>query len=208
MILAGFFAAVLFLGLIAGDWFYFIRLTPDAIRYGCSVARSQDHWAQSTLATVRDRFTADGVLMLPHGVAWFYPDLSQIAIRPQYRLFSMSFRTAWPIKGLIHLSTGDQSMGTLCVKRIPWSSALITLVWFLLVSIGSLTFVITYAMQGGFTSFSGVLMGAGIIGIALLVLAFGVVTVVFSYRLENSRLTKVYDELREVLEGQVSTRSG
>lgn len=205
MMLAGFFAAVLFLGLIVGDWFYFIRLTPDAIRYGCRVARSQDQWTQSTLVTVRDRFTADGVLMLPHGVAWFYPDLSQIAIRPQYRLFSMSFRTAWPIKGLIHLSAADQSMGALCVKRIPWSSALLTLVWFLLVSIGSLVFVITYATQGGFTSLSGILMGAGIIGIALLVLAFGLVTVVLSYRLENSRLTKVYDELREVLEGCASS---
>lgn len=204
MILAGCFAAVLFIGLIVGDWFYFIRLTPDAIRYGCSVARSQDRWMRSTLPTVLDRFTADGVLMLPHGVAWFYPDLSQIAIRPQYRLFSMSFRTAWPIKGLIHLSTGDQATGVLCVKRIPWSSALITLAWFLLVSIGSLTFVITYVMQGGFTSFSGVLMGAGIIGIALPVLAFGLVTVVFSYRLENSRLTKVYDELRDILEGRTS----
>ncbi len=205
MILAGLFAGVLFIVLIVGDWFYFIRLTPDAIRYGCSVARSQDRWTWSTLATMSDRFTADGVLMLPHGVARLYPDLSQIAIRPQYRLFSMSFRTAWPIKGLIHLSICDQTMGALCVKRIPWSSALITLVWFVLVSIGSLTFVITYAMQGGFTSLSGVLMGAGIIGIALLVLAFGLVTVVFSYRLENSRLTKVYDELRKVLEGHASS---
>lgn len=201
MILAGLFAGVLFVGLIVGDWCYFIRLTPDAIRYGCSVARSQDRWTRSTLAGVRDRFAADGVLMLPHGVAWFYPELSQIAIRPQYRLFSMSFRTAWPIKGLIHLSGGEQAVAALCVKRIPWSSALITLVWFLLVAGGSLTFVFTYAMQGGFASLSGILMGIGIIGIALLVLAFGLVTVVFSYRLENSRLTKVYDELRDVLAG-------
>lgn len=205
MILAGLFAGVLFVGLIVGDWFYFIRLTPDAIRYGCSVARSRDQWTRSDLSSVRDRFAADGVLMLPHGVAWFYPELSQIAIRPQYRLFSMGFRTAWPIKGLIHLSSGDQVLAALCVKRIPWSSALITLAWFLLVSLGSLAFVVTYAMQGGFTSMSGVLMGAGIIGIALLVLAFGLVTVVFSYRLENSRLTKVYDELREVLEGRGSS---
>ena len=205
MVLAGFFAAVLFIGLIIGDWFYFIRLTPDAIRYGCSVARCQDRWTRSTLATLCDRFTADGVMLLPHGVARFYPDLSQIAIRPQYRLFSVSFRTAWPIKGLIHLSVTDQTMAALCVKRIPWSSALITLLWFVVVSTGSLTFVITYAMQGGFASLRGVLMGAGIIGIALLVLAFGLVTVVFSYRLENSRLTKVYDELLEVLEGQVSS---
>jgi hypothetical protein len=71
------------------------------------------------------------------------------------------------------------------------------------VSTGSLTFAITYAVQGGFTSLRGVLMGAGIIGIAFLVLAFGLMTVVLSYRLENSRLTKVYDELRDVLEGQV-----
>ncbi len=205
MILAGLFAGVLFVGLIVGDWFYFIRLTPDAIRYGCSVARSRDQWTRSDLSSVRDRFAADGVLMLPHGVAWFYPELSQIAIRPQYRLFSMGFRTAWPIKGLIHLSSGDQVLAALCVKRIPWSSALITLAWFVLVSLGSLAFVVTYAMQGGFTSMSGVLMGAGIIGIALLVLAFGLVTVVFSYRLENSRLTKVYDELREVLEGRGSS---
>jgi len=207
MVLAGFFAAALFIGLIVGDWFYFIRLTPDAIRYGCSVARSQDRWTRSTLATLCDRFTADGVMLLPHGVARFYPDLSQIAIRPQYRLSSMSFRTAWPIKGLIHLhlSAADQSVAALCVKRIPWSSALITLLWFVVVSIGTLIFVITYAMQGGFTSLRGVLMGAGIIGIAFLVLAFGLVTVVFSYRLENSRLTKVYDELREILEEHTSS---
>ena len=121
MVLAGFFALVLFFGLIVGDWFYFIRLTPDAIRYGCGVARSHDRWTRSTLATLSERFTADGVMLLPHGVARFYPDLSQIAIRPQYRLFSMSFRTAWPIKGLIHLSAADQTVAALCVKRVPWS---------------------------------------------------------------------------------------
>lgn len=201
MILAGLFAAALFIGLIVGDWLYFVRLTPDAIRYGCSVARSGDRLKAGTVAAVRDRFPAGGVLMLPHGVAWLYADLSQIAIRPQYRLFSMSFRTAWPIKGLIHLSPENQAVHALCVKRIPWSSALLTLIWFLLVAVGSLSFVARYAMEGGFGSLSGTLMGVGIIGIALLVLAFGVVTVVFSYRLEHSRLSKVYDELREVLEG-------
>ena len=201
MMLAGFFAAALFIGLIVGDWFYFVRMTPDAVRYGCSVARSRDQLARNTVTTLRDRFPADGVLMLPHGIARFYPDLSQIAIRPQYRLFSMSFRTAWPIKGLIHLSTEDNDQGVLCVKRMPWSSAILTLMWFLLVALGSLTFVVTYVTEGGFNTLSGILMGAGIIGIALLVLTFGVVTVVFSYRLEQSRLTKVYDELREILAG-------
>lgn len=201
MILAGLFAGVLCIGLIVGDWLYFVRLTPDAIRYGCSVARTQDRLARCTLASLREKFSADGVLVLAHGVARAYPDLAQISIRPQYRLFSMSFRTAWPIKGLIHLSPDGDSVRALCVKRIPWSSALVTLIWFALVSLGSLAFLVTYALQGGFATFSGVLMGTGIAGIGLLVLAFGLVTVVFSYRLENGRLTQVYEELREALEG-------
>lgn len=201
MILAGLFAGVLFIGLILGDWFYFIQLTPDAIRYGCSVGRTQDRWTSNTLETLRDRFTADGVLMLPHGVARFYPELSQIAIRPQYALFASGFRTAWPIKGLIYLSTDDRGLGALCVKRIPWSSAIITLIWFALVSIGSLAFVATYLGDGGFESLQGLLLGAGLTAGGALVLIIGLVTVILSYRLENSRLTKVYEELRETLEG-------
>ena len=201
MILAGLFASVLFIGLILGDWFYFVRFTPDAVRYGCSVARTRDRWTASTPATLHDRFTANGVLMLPHGVARFYPELSQIAIRPQYALFSTRFRTAWPIKGLIYLSADDHALGALCVKRTPWSSALLTLAWFALVSIGALAFVVTYTLDGGFASLQGVLLGAGLIVGAALVLAAGLVTVILSYRLENSRLTKVYEELRETLEG-------
>lgn len=201
MMLAGFFAATLFIGLIVGDWIYFVRLTPDAVRYGCSVARVSDRFAGRTAASVRARFGAQRVLMLPHGIAWFDPTLSQIAIRPQYRLFSMRFRTAWPVKGLIHLSDDDEGVRAVCVKRMPWSSALLTLAWFLTVTLGSLTFLVTYALAGGFATFTGVLMGIGVVGIALLVLAFGVVTVVMSYRLEDSRLRTVYDELREALEG-------
>ncbi len=207
MILAGLFAGALFIGLIVGDWLYFVRLTPDAVRYGCSVARSQDRWASRSHRELCDRFAADGVLMLPHGVARLYPDLLQIAIRPQYRLFAMSFRTAWPIKGLIHLSTHDRTVGALCVKRIPWSSALLTLIWFAVVSVGSLTFVYSYAMDGGFASLQGLLLGAGLIIVALLILALGLVTVVLSYRLENSRLTKVYNELRETLEAPLVAES-
>jgi hypothetical protein len=200
MILAGLFAGVLFLGLIVGDWWYFIRLTPDAIRYGCTVGKRFDHWSESPLEAVRDRFNAEGVLMLPHGVARLYADMSQIAIRPQYRLFSRSFRTAWPVKGLVHLSVDNETMRALCVKRIPWSSALITLVWFALVSLGSLTFVIQYALEGGFASLGGILVGVGIIGLALLVLTFGLVTAALSYRLEDSRLMKVFEELRDALQ--------
>ena len=201
MVLAGLFASVLFIGLILGDWLYFVRLTPDAIRYGCRVARSQDRWTASTIETVRSRFSAEGVLMLPHGVARFYPDVSQIAIRPRYRFFSIGFRSAWPVKGLIHLSAGDQVMDALCVKRIPWSSALMTLLWFGVVLIGSLVFVVTYAWDGGFASLEGMLMGVGLVAGAMLVLAAGLVTVTMSYRLEHNRLMTVYEELRDALEG-------
>ncbi len=199
MILAGLFAGILFLGLILGDWLYFVRLTPDAIRYGCNIARTRDHWASTTLPALRDRFNTDGTLMLPHGVAWFYPELSQIAIRPKYRLFSIGFRTAWPVKGLIHLSSDDQAIGALCIKRIPWSSALITLLWFAVVLIGLVMFVVAYARDGGFASLQGVILGVGLVAGAMAVMAIGVVTVIISYRLENSRLTKVYEELRETL---------
>jgi hypothetical protein len=199
MLLAGFFATALFIGLVVGDWLYFIRLTPYAIRYGYRVADRSEQWPNIPLSTVRERFTPHGVLILPHGVARFYPELSQIAIRPQYRFFSKRFRTAWPVKGLIHLAPHDHALGTLCVKRIPWSSTLITFLWFALVAIGSLTFVVQYAMEGGFASLGGALVGLGIIGLAGLVLAFGLVTLAFSYRLEDTRLMKVYEELRETL---------
>ena len=200
MILAGLFAGLLFIGLIVGDWLYFIRLTPDAIRYGCRVASNPDQWPGAALTTLGDRFTPEGVLMLPHGVAWLYPQLSQIAIRPQYRLFSRRFRTAWPVKGLIHLSPQDQSLNTLCVKRMPWSSAILTSLWFALVLIGSLTFMVQYALDGGFASLGGTLTGVTVIALAALVLAFGLVTMALAYRLEDSRLMKVYAELRDAIE--------
>jgi hypothetical protein len=205
MVLVGLFAAVLFLGLIFGDWLYFIRLTPDAVRYGCGIARSQHRFGLQSVARLTARVDANGSLVLPHGIARYYPDLQQIAIRPQYHLFMMSFRTAWPLKGLIHLSSDQQAVQALCIKRIPWSSAIITSLWFLLVGLGTTSFLIAYGVQGGFNSLSGILMGAGILGIGLLVLAFGIVTVVFSYRLENSRLTKVYEELVDVVDGGATT---
>ncbi len=207
MILAGLFAGLLFIGLIVGDWLYFIRLTPDAIRYGCRVANTPDQWPGAALTTLGDRFTPEGVLMLPHGVAWLYPQLSQIAIRPQYRLFSRRFRTAWPVKGLIHLSPQDQSLNTLCVKRMPWSSTIMTLLWFAVVLIGSLTFVVQYALDGGFASLGGTLTGVTVIALAALVLAFGLVTMALAYRLEDSRLMKVYAELRDAVALPISSSS-
>ncbi|HJT22247.1 MAG TPA: hypothetical protein VJ746_17380 [Nitrospira sp.] len=206
MALAGLFAGVLFLGLILGDWLYFIRLTPEASRYGCGIARLRDEFAPAGVARLQKRFDGNGALFLPHGIARYYPDQGQIAIRPQYHLFSMGFRTAWPVKGLIYLTADGPTYRALCVKRIPWSSAIITLVWFLLVGFGTIAFIVSYAMQGGFNSLTGTLMGFGILGIGLLVLAFGMVTVMFSYRLENTRLERVYEELRAEADEPASTR--
>lgn len=200
MLLAGLFAGALLLGLIVGDWLYFVRLTPDASRYGCGVARMADRLSSQSLNRLQASVDADGALTLPHGIARYYPDLRQIAVRPQYHLFSMGFRTAWPLKGLIHLTPDGQAVNAVCIKRIPWSSAVITMLWFLLVGLGTTAFMITYGTQGGFDTLTGVMMGAGILGIGLLVLAFGVVTVTLSYRLENGRLAQVYGELKAVVE--------
>ena len=203
--LAGLFAGVLFIGLVLGDWLYFVRLTPDAGRYGCGIARSRDRFSRNSLSRLQAEVDANGALTLPHGIARYYPDLQQIVLRPQYHLFSMSFRTAWPLKGMIHLKNSDQAVETLCIKRIPWSSAIITLMWFLLVGFGTMGFMVTYGTQGGFNTLSGVLMGIGILGIGLLVLVFGIVTVIFSYRLESNRLGKVYEELKAVVDGTATT---
>ena len=198
--LAGLFAGFLLLGLILGDWLYFVRLTPDAGRYGCGIARTVDRLSLQSLTRLEARVDGEGALTLPHGIARYYPTLRQIALRPQYHVFSTGFRTAWPLKGLIHLSADEHAVNAVCIKRIPWSSAIITLVWFLLVGVGTVAFMITYGVQGGFESLTGVLMGAGILGIGLLVLAFGAVTVILSYRLENSRLAQVYEELKAVVD--------
>jgi hypothetical protein len=82
---------------------------------------------------------------------------------------------------------------------MPWSSALMTFLWFALVSIGSMAFMVQYAMDGGFASLGGTLTGIAVIALAALVLAFGLVTVALAYRLEDSRLMKVYSELRDVV---------
>jgi hypothetical protein len=196
MILAGLFAGALLLGLIVGDWMYFVRLSHDAGRYGCGVARMADRFSLQSLDRLAACVDADGALPLPHGIARYYPEFQQVALRPQYHLFSMGFRTAWPLKGLIEFTPGGDTVHALCIKRIPWSSAIITLTWFLVVALGTTAFMIGYGAQGGFDTLTGVMMGAGILGIGLLVLAFGVVTVTLSYRLENSRLAQVYEEFK------------
>jgi hypothetical protein len=204
MILAGCFAGLLCLGLILGDWLYFVRLTPDASRYGCGIARTQDRFTHTTIKQLADRFDADGLLTLPHGTARFFPDLNQIVIRQKYRLFAMGFRTLWPLKGLISLSPEGNALSVLCRKLTPWSSALLTGIWFALVVVGTVGALIALFLEGEMAAFGGVVLAFGIAGLGLVFLLSGAITVVFAYRLENARLATVYQELREVLEGSGS----
>lgn len=119
MIFAGFFAGALCLALILGDWLYFVRLTPDASRYGCGVARTHDRFTHMSMKQLADRFDAGGILTLPHGTARFYQGLNQIVIRQKYRLFAIGFRTLWPLKGLISLSPEGDALAVLCRKLTP-----------------------------------------------------------------------------------------
>ena len=201
MIFAGFFAGALCLGLILGDWFYFMRLTPDASRYGCGVARMHDRFTRTTMKQLADRFDANGLLTLPHGTARLYQDLNQIAIRQKYRLFAMGFRTLWPLKGLISLSYEGDTLAVMCRKLTPWSSALFTGLWFVLVVVGTVGALISLFVEGELAALGGMTLAFGIVGLGLVFLLSGAITVVFAYRLENARLTIVYEELRELLEG-------
>jgi hypothetical protein len=201
MILAGFFAGAMCLGLILGDWLYFVRLTPDAGRYGCGVARAHDRFTHTTMTQLADRFDAGGILTLPHGTARLYRDVNQIVIRQKYRLFAMGFRTLWPLKGLISLSPEGDALAVLCRKLTPWSSALLTGLWFAVVAVGTVGAVISLFIEGEMTAPGGAVLAFGIIGLGAVFLLSGAITVVFAYRLENARLMMVYQELREAIEG-------
>ena len=201
MIFAGFFAGALCLALILGDWLYFVRLTPDASRYGCGVARTHDRFTHMSIKQLADRFDAGGILSLPHGTARFFQGLNQIVIRQKYRLFAVGFRTLWPLKGLISLSPEGDALAVLCRKLTPWSSALLTGIWFVLVAVGMVGALIALFVEGEMAALGGVVLAFGIVGLGLVFLVSGAITVVFAYRLENARLMTVYQELREVLEG-------
>ena len=140
-------------------------------------------------------------MILPHGTARWFPDLNQIVIRQKYRLFAIGFRTLWPLKGLISLSPDGDALSVLCRKLTPWSSALLTGTWFVLVLVGTVGALIGLFLEGELAAFGGVVLALGIVGLGLVFLLSGALTTIFAYRLENVRLTTVYQELREVLEG-------
>ncbi len=201
MLLAGLFGGLLLVALVLGDWIHFTSLTAPASRYGCPVARREDRLPLAVRA-VAARFGPQDVLALPHGIARLFRTERRILLRPQYRLLALRFRTAWPIKGSIELVTDGEAARLVCAKRVPWSSAVITLAWFAVVAVGTVAFVVAYLLNGGLSSLLGMLMGLGIAGLGLLVLAFGLIVVSLAYRLEDHRFMQAYEELRAALTGE------
>ncbi len=199
MVLAGIFGFFLFVLLIVVDWYQFTKLHPLSAQYGCGIARRTSPLPNHDLSAIQQRFNEQGFLLLPHGAAHWVDEQQLITIRPYYHLFTMRFRTAWPLKGSIAIHSSQAALELQLTKRIPWSSAIITMVWLGLVVFGTCTFLIMFGLDGGFQSAGGTLMALGIGGLGVLVFGFGLIMISLAYRLEDSRLMQVYQELQEVL---------
>ena len=199
MLVASLCGTVVLVALLVGDWWYFNSMTAPLSRYGCGIARLSDRFPFSPSSLDLRPFGQRGILQLSHGIARLSPDKRYIVLRPQYHLFSIRVRTAWPMKATIHLQPTESGTGVEGVKRIPWSSALLTLAWLMTVAIGTVAFVIAFLMNEGFSTFGGVLLGIGVTALGLIVFAFGLVMIALAYRLENQRLTQTYEELRQAL---------
>jgi hypothetical protein len=198
MTFAGIIAILLFFALIIGDWYQFTTLKSWACQYGCPLAHRKNTLDRQSVSLISPAFQT-GALALPHGMARWVADRQVIVIRPYYQLFSLRFRTAWPLKGTIEVSSDGSQLLLHLSKRIPWSSAILTLLWLLFVIGGTLTFVVLFILDGGISTVGGVFWVVGMTALGLLVLAGGLILLSFAYRLEDSRLMQVYQELLEVL---------
>ena len=199
MVLAGIFGGILFLLLLIGDWYQFTSLRPMSAQYGFAIARRRDHLDGLTPHMLLKPFGKRGTIELPHGIARWFEDQEIITLRPYYQLFTMRFRTAWPLKGTIELRPTDTGVDLRLTKRMPWSSGMITMAWLGLVTIGTVAFLIMFGVDGGFHSAGGLLMALGVAGLGVLVLLFGLMMISLAYRLEDSRLMQVYQELQDAL---------
>ncbi len=208
MLLAGIFGGILFVLLIIGDWYQFTSLRPFAAQYGFGIARRCDRLDTPSRQSLLNQFGRHGAIVLPHGVARWFGAQEVISLRPSYQLFSMRFRTAWPLKGTITVQSTGAGVELHLTKRVPWSSGLLTLIWIGLVAIGTLVFLVTFGVDGGFNSASGWALALGIAGLGALVLLFGLILISLAYRLEDSRLMQVYQELQDVWRNQNSQGSG
>jgi hypothetical protein len=186
--------AVIIVGLVIADWRTFTRLSHTALGYGLPIARQQDR-----LRLAPCDFGAEGRLRLEHGVAQQYPEYHAIMLLPELKRFGISFRTAWPLNGVVYYDSLKDNSHIRLVKRIPWSSAVLTFLWFLTVVGGLIAYFVSYAQAGGFASASGAFLAVALGGLGLLVFLFGLIVVVAAYWLEDKRLMVVYHELRSVL---------
>lgn len=202
MLMAGIFGGILFLLLIIGDWYQFTSLRPFSAQYGFGIARRRDRLDTLSRQSLLKRFGKHDTIALPHGVARWFDAQEVISLRPSYQLFSMRFRTAWPLKGTITVNATGAGVELHLIKRVPWSSGLLTLIWLGLVAVGTVIFLATFGLDGGFNSASGSLMALGIAGLGALVLLFGLILISLAYRLEDSRLMQVYQELQDVWHNQ------
>ena len=208
MILAGIFGGILFVLLIIGDWYQFTSLRPFSAQYGFGIAHRHDRLDNLSRSTLLRQFGKHETIALPHGAARWFGAQEVISLRPSYQLFSIRFRTAWPLKGTITVHTTEAGVELHLTKRVPWSSGLLTLTWLGLVVIGTLAFLITFGLDGGFGSASGWALALGVAGLGVLVLLFGLILVSLAYRLEDSRLMQVYGELQEVWLNQSAQVTG
>jgi hypothetical protein len=199
MLLAELFAGCLCVAMVAADWWQFWRPTASAGRYGCPVARAEDTLPVEADRILPARFGPDGLLQLDHGIARVLPDERRILLRSQPSRFSSRFHTAWPLKGAIEWDREDGTLRLRCVKLMPWSSALLTLLWFAVVGVGTLAFIVKFLTGDDGLSLGSLLLVLGVTAVGLLVLVFGLVTASLAYRLEDQRLMEVYRELRATL---------
>jgi len=199
MLLAELFAGCLCVAMVAADWWQFWRLTASAGRYGCPVARAEDTLPVESDQILSVRFNPDGLLQLDHGIARVLPDERRILLRSQPSRFSSRFPTAWPLKGAIEWDREGGALRLCCVKLMPWSSALLTLLWFAVVGVGTLAFIVKFLTDDDGLSLGSLLLVLGVTAVGLLVLVFGLVTASLAYRLEDQRLMEVYRELRAAL---------
>ncbi|WP_455370405.1 hypothetical protein [Petrachloros mirabilis] len=198
MILAGLFAAALLIGIVVGDRLYFRTLSAEASRYGCRVGRGEERLDPASLAQIHACFDHMGLLAMRSGVARLFADANRILLRPRYPTL-WAFLWIWPMKATVDLRVDGESIVLSSTKRIPWVSAILTGLWFVIVGFGTVATLISYVMEGGFSNGGGVLVGAGILTLGLLFFFSGLVTVVMAYRMENGRLALVQGELRDVL---------
>ena len=201
MMLAGLFAGALFLGLLVGDRWYFRTLSAEASRYGCKVGRGAARLDAISPTQIHTRFDKLGLLPMRHGVARLFIERNCVLLRPRYPTL-WAFLWIWPMKATIDLQPDGEAVVLASTKRTPWASAILTGAWFLIVTVGTLATIVSYVVEGGLASSTGVLMAGGILTLGLFFIFSGLVTVVMAYRMENSRLARLQQEFEEVVTGR------